>query len=339
MGWQVGVGSAVSRPEAELVAFLREQGLADADELGNWTPLAGGVSSDIWRVETRRGSVCVKRALAQLKVAAEWTASTDRNAYEWAYMELADRAAPGAVPRPIAHDAQRGLFAMAWLGPDRHRLWKAELLAGRIDAEIAAAVGDLLGRIHAATAADPQVPGRFATDANFHALRIEPYLLATAARHRDLSERLQAIARVTEETKRVLVHGDVSPKNILISPDGPVLLDAECAWWGDPAFDLAFCLNHLVIKARVVEDPAAALQLAFDWLAAAYLKHVTWEPSVAVESRAAALLPALALARVDGKSPVEYLDDAQRASLRSAARTALAAGETTLAGARATLSR
>lgn len=311
-------------PEPVLVEFLRDHGLAGADETGNWVPLTGGVSSDIWRVETRVGAFCVKRALAQLKVAAEWTAPVGRNAMEWAYMEVAAAIAPGAVPRPIAHDADRGLFAMSWLAPDRHPLWKAELLAGRVDPGFAGEVGTLVGRIHAATARDSSLPARFATDDSFEALRIEPYLRTTARAHPGLAAIFNDIADTTAATHKVLVHGDVSPKNILCGPEGPVLLDAECAWFGDPAFDLAFCLNHLVIKARVVDGAAEGLVAAFDRFSAAYLAHVDWEPAPALERRATMLLPALALARVDGKSPVEYLDEGQRDALRAAARRALA---------------
>ena len=114
-------------------------------------------------------------------------------------------------------------------------------------------------------------------------------------------------SRTTQANKRALVHGDVSPKNILRGPDGPVFLDAECAWWGDPAFDLAFCLNHLLLKCLWTPSAAAGFLACFDALGAAYLARVAWEPPHALEARAARLLPGLFLARVDGKSPVEYI--------------------------------
>src|SRR5258706_15623986 len=104
-----------------------------------------------------------------------------------------------------------------------------------------------------------------------------------------------------------LVHGDISPKNILIGPAGPVFLEAECAWYGDPAFDLAFCLNHLMLKCLWTPRSASDFLDCFDAMYAAYSAGVTWEPPAILEARAAALLPALFLARVDGKSPVEYL--------------------------------
>jgi aminoglycoside phosphotransferase (APT) family kinase protein len=103
------------------------------------------------------------------------------------------------------------------------------------------------------------------------------------------------------------VHGDVSPKNILIGPAGPVFLDAECAWYGDPAFDLAFCLNHLLLKCLWTPGSAPDFLDCFHAMHATYREGVTWEPAADLEARAAALLPALFLARVDGKSPVDYI--------------------------------
>ncbi len=329
----------MSAPAPELAAFLQRNGLAAPDEEGSWLPLTGGVSSDIWKVETSRGRCCVKRALARLRVAAEWFAPVERNAFEWAYMEVAERIAPGSVPRPIAHDPDGGVLAMAWLAPEDHLSWKAELLDGRVEPATAAAVGDLVGRIHSATAADARIAPRFHTDASFHALRIDAYLLATARAHPDLAPTIHAVADRTAGTKRALVHGDVSPKNILVGPAGPVLLDAEVAWFGDPAFDLAFCLNHIAIKTRVVAGSRDGLAASCDRLAAAYLEHVDWEERAALEARAASLLPILALARVDGKSPLEYLGSDERNALREAARAAVIAGCDTLADARERLTR
>ena len=151
------------------------------------------------------------------------------------------------------------------------------------------------------------MPDGFANDATFHAIRLEPYLLATAQRHPDCASALQALADRTAATRRVLVHGDVSPKNILVGARGPVLLDAECATFGDPAFDVAFCLNHLLLKCLWLPQHAPHYFACFDAFAAAYLAQVDWEPVAQMEARAARLLPGLLLARVDGKSPVEYV--------------------------------
>lgn len=291
----------------ELASFLVRQGLAaDASGLAG-TPLAGGVSSDIWRIDLPGRSVCVKRALPKLRVGADWFAPVSRNRYEWAWLQLVAGIAPDAVPKPLAHDPELGLFAMEFLPARDHPLWKRQLLDGRVDVDTAIRVGELLARIHNATAGRADVARDFDSTENFHALRLEPYLLATAPRHPDLSVRLHELAARTGAGRIALVHGDVSPKNILVGPRGPVLLDAECAWYGDPAFDIAFCANHLLLKAVFLPSHAAALLQSFDALAASYFGSVGFEPREALEGRAAALLPGLTLARIDGKSPVEYL--------------------------------
>ena len=186
-------------------------------------------------------------------------------------------------------------------------------------------MGRTLARIHAyaAARADDLAP-QFDTGATFYDIRLEPYLLATAQRHPDLAGRLQSLVAQTQCNPRTLVHGDVSPKNILVGPHGPVLIDAECAWWGDPAFDLAFCLNHLLLKCLWTPAARDAFLAGYAALAEAYLAGVEWEPREALEQRAAALLPGLLLARVDGKSPVEYLStDADRDTVRRVARELL----------------
>jgi aminoglycoside phosphotransferase (APT) family kinase protein len=303
-------GSAsVSLPEA-VVAFLHAAGLLAPGGRPRAVPLAGGVSSDIWRIDRDDGPICVKRALARLRVAQLWEAPVERNVFERRWMQTACAIVPGIAPRVLAHD-DAGLFAMEYLDPAHYPVWKDELHAGRASAQFAQQLGARLVRVHAATADDPAVAAQFATDANFRAIRLEPYLLATAARHPGLAEQLEALAARTAATRRALVHGDVSPKNILVGPQGPVLLDAECAWYGDPAFDIAFCLNHLLLKCLWTPAAAPAFLACFDALAAAYLSGVRWEPSAVLEARAAALLPGLFLARVDGKSPVEYLTTQQ----------------------------
>ena len=320
------MGSAEQSPPAELAAFLVRQGLASEATAVRATPLAGGVSSDIWRIDLPGRSLCVKRALPQLRVGAEWFAPVSRNRYEWEWLRLAFGIAPDAVPQPVAHDPELGLFAMAFLPPQQYPLWKRQLLDGRVSMDTAGQVGTLLATLQNATAGRADLARLFDSVENFHALRLDPYLLATGARHPDLAPALRALVERTAAGRITLVHGDVSPKNILVGPHGPVLLDAECAWYGDPAFDLAFCLNHLLLKAVWLPQRLDAFMRAFDALAERYLQSVRFEPRAGLEARAAALLPALALARIDGKSPVEYLvgQPARQELVRGVARALIA---------------
>jgi len=296
-------------------------GLITAGERPTVTELAGGVSSAIVRVDTARGPVCVKRALPQLKVAAEWLAPVERNRAEVAWIRLAARVAPGSVPRILAEDEASKSFAMEYLDPAEYPVWKSQLRDGTIDVTTALAVAANLVRVHAATANDAQVAQAFAHDASFHALRLDPYFGAAARVHGDCAPALQRMIATTAGTKLALVHGDVSPKNILVGRSGPMLLDAECAWYGDPAFDLAFVLNHLLLKCVWRPASTAPLLECFDALAARYLAGVDWEPIAAIEARASHLLAAMLLARIDGKSPVEYVTDAtERERVRQFAR-------------------
>jgi aminoglycoside phosphotransferase (APT) family kinase protein len=288
----------------ELKHFLVSSGLSSLEDTARWIPLTGGVSSDIWKVELRDRTLCIKRALPKLKVAADWEAPVSRNAFEWEWLKFAAEQVPAAVPVPIAHDLEAGLFAMEFLPIENHPLWKQQLLDGNVDTSVARALGVVLGTLHAVSANSDVLAKAFATDESFFALRLEPYLLATARRHPKLAARLEELVAITASHHEALVHGDISPKNILVGPNGPVILDAECAWYGDPAFDIAFLLNHMLLKCLVnplLKDQYLACFNSF--LEGYFSKGRAAE----VEQRAAALLPALLLARVDGKSPVEYL--------------------------------
>jgi 5-methylthioribose kinase len=303
--------------------MLTRSGLAGTREAIRARALGGGVSSDIWRVELARGAVCIKRALPRLRVAQLWEAPVARNRYERLWLEAARQAVPGCAPRVLAHDDGAGLFAMECLD---YPLWKDELRAGRADAAFAARVGAALAGIHAATAGREDIARAFATDDIFYAIRLEPYLVATGRKHADLDAELLELVSQTAGNRLALVHGDVSPKNILVGPQGPVFLDAECAWYGDPAFDLAFCLNHLLLKCVWVPRAREGFLECFRALSSSYLERFS---PANLEERSARLLPALLLARVDGKSPVEYLDEAGKAFVRARARAMFGAGSLT----------
>jgi enolase len=314
--------------------FLERAGLVPPGAGPEFQPLAGGVSSDIWLVRAGASEFCVKQALGRLRVEAEWRVDTARNANEVKWLLEVAKLNADLVPAVLAADSSIGAFAMEYLRPDRYELWKSQLARGCVIPETGATVGAALAAIHGTFAKAPAASAEFDTDALFYALRLEPYLVATARVHPDLASVLHALVDQTARTKRTVVHGDISPKNILLplssrsggaaEADGPVFLDAECAWFGDPAFDLAFCLNHLLLKTLWVPAVERELLASYDALCHAYLRGVDWEPAAALEQRAAHLLPGLFLARIDGKSPVEYLtDDGSKDRVRRAARSML----------------
>jgi aminoglycoside phosphotransferase (APT) family kinase protein len=316
--------NASDTPPPEILAALGGMGLLARGADARGERLTGGVSSDIWRIDLPSGPICVKRALAKLRVAADWHAPVERNRYEAGWMRHANAAMPGMAPKLLGIDASSGTLAMEFLPSDDHHLWKSQLRDGNADPAFAAQVATRLAGIHAVTAADPAIAAEFPTDRIFYDIRLEPYLVATGQAHPDLAPRLAELVARTQANRRALVHGDVSPKNILHGPNGPVFLDAECAWWGDPAFDLAFCLNHLLLKCVWTPSATDGFLACFEALADTYRARVAWESPESLEARAARLLPGLFLARVDGKSPVEYITaEADKDRVRRTARALL----------------
>ncbi len=299
---------------------LRDDGVISTPD-AVLTPLAGGVSSDIYRVDDASRVFVVKRALPQLRVEAEWHADVARNASEVAYLNCVRNLAPQNVPEVLAHRPDRGYFTMEFLG-DAWKNWKATLLAGQGTPDQAREAGRVLGAIHRQTWDRPEIREQFETTANFHDLRLEPYLLATGAKHTTaLRSRFEAEAGRIRETRRCLVHGDYSPKNLLFRGGRLMLLDCEVAWYGDPAFDVAFLLNHLAVKALHVAK--TSLNLAGEaWQA--YRNELGSDFAAVVEAPLPNLLPMLMLARVDGKSPLEYLSAAEQSAIRTFAPATIA---------------
>ena len=220
-----------------------------------FSPLTGGVSSDIVRVDLPDGPICFKRALPKLKVQADWQAPVERNRWEVEWMRVAalhcaacraacarrddgDRHVRDGISRPVRHPVWKSQLARR-RHSDRWRLRRKSARASR--------------RIHAHTAHRGDLAEQFATDHIFFPIRLEPYLAATARAHPDCAAApAHASDRHHRRTKNALVHGDVSPKNILVGPSGPVFLDAECAWYGDPG----------VRPGVLPESPAAQMRVA-----------------------------------------------------------------------------
>jgi 5-methylthioribose kinase len=307
---------------AAIADSLVSVGLAEDAARLRFAQLEGGVSSDIWRVDGAASVVCVKRARPRLAVAATWEVPVERNHYEAEFLRVVSEEVPGFAPELLAEDEAQGLIVLPFLDPGTWRMWKTQLLAGEVDLAVAHTAGTHLGRLARATRGRPDLAERFATLSLFVDLRLDPYLMECARRHPDLAAPLTALVDATSGRREALVHGDVSPKNMLVTAGAECLiLDAECAWYGDPAFDLAFLVNHLCLKSVHVRNAAGSLAEAIGRLLVARAEADATDAAPEVERRAARLLPGLMLARLDGKSPVEYLtDDEDRAHIRETAR-------------------
>jgi len=269
-------------------------------------PLTGGVSSDIILVEDAGRCFVVKQALARLKVKDDWFADTTRNRTEQDFLRYASGILPGSVPQVLYTDMDGAWFAMEYLGSDWTN-WKEALLAGQVNPAWAGFAGETLGRLHRSSWGDPEMGKRFDTLKNFTELRIDPYFLTTARRLPEAREFLLNEANKLSRARLALVHGDFSPKNLMFRGDRIQILDAEVAWFGDPAFDCAFLLTHLHLKALLLPDLADRILGLGSIFWCAYRMALGSRADAELEQRTVRLLIGILLARIHGKSPVEYL--------------------------------
>ncbi|MGH7192539.1 MAG: phosphotransferase family protein, partial [Candidatus Saccharimonadales bacterium] len=324
--------------------YLREQRWVSARERVRVRQLAGGVSNEVLyvaRLDRLGADFVLKQARPQLRTPEPWFSSVERIWREIDVLHACQRvllAEPirpitpphtllAATPRVLHEDRENYAFAMTAAPPD-HRVWKADLLGGRVEPIIADACGRLLGRLHAGTWHDAQVADQLDDRRLFDELRLDPYYRQVARvcpEHRADFERL--IDTVLGE-RHCLVHADFSPKNLLVYNGGLLLVDFETGHYGDPAFDLGFFLSHLVLKAAY-HAPGHQAYLALTtrfWKSyQAELEQVIadgqWH---ALRRRAIMNFAGCAWARLDGKSQIDYLpDEGRRSSIRDVCRNLL----------------
>jgi 5-methylthioribose kinase len=311
--------------------YLRETGRVPAGAAVAVRALGWGVSNVVLRVEVEGTPPFVlKQARQRLRTQALWVSRLERIWTEHAALQcLAPLLPRGAVPEILFADRENFLFAMT-CAPDDSAVWKEQLLAGRREPRIARAAAALLGTIHTATMDHPALQsGPLADTVVFDQLRIDPFYRTIARVHPDLAVPLAPLLAATEGFARpCFVHADFSPKNILVHAGGLTLVDFETAHAGDPAYDLGFVLSHLLLKAAHATSTAApvpdgALITAF--LDAYGARTAPLPDRAALDRRAALHAAACALARIDGKSPVDYLDAPRQEAVRRFARAALLA--------------
>ena len=303
--------------------LMVELGLIEPQDAITATALTGGVASDIAHVQAADHDYCVKFALPKLRVKADWYAPVERNLAEYLWLETYASIDPeGAIPL-FGHSPLLNGFVMGYLSGANTYLFKSALFEGKGSKQDAHNIGRNLGRIHQISTKRQFDPSPFDNRDDFYALRIEPYLIHTAKSHDAVAVKLTEMADYLYRSKQVLVHGDVSPKNILIHDGRPYLLDAECATMGDASFDVSFCLNHFILKALHVPSHREDYFGLCDRFWKAYKAEIDFEDHAHLEQRISHLIPMLLLARVDGKSPVEYLTKQTASEIRRIALSAI----------------
>jgi 5-methylthioribose kinase len=269
--------------------------------------LAGGVSNIVLLVETDSARFVLKQSLPQLRVEQHWLSDRSRIWREAAALEaVAPHLPAGAVPAVLFRDDDSYLFAMT-AAPVASEPWKSVLLRGECHPAVAARIGSITAALFRSGWQSREMKAAFGDLTVFVQLRLDPYYRTVATRHPDLAAFFTTLVDTYESHSCTLVHGDWSPKNFLVGAGGVMAIDFEAIHFGDPAFDAAFLLNHLLLKSFYLRSRAAAF---------AGLAEIFWSslsagmpPVPDFEPRTIEHLGALLLSRVDGKSPAEYIRD------------------------------
>jgi len=294
--------------ENDVLEYLKEKKLIEADNSAQIKRFGGGVSCKVIQIKSKNSSFVIKQALSKLRVKDNWYSDRSRIITERRCLATYYKIVPEYVPKVLYHDDSNYLFVMESASSESMP-WKSLLLNGKIDYQVGEKVAYALARVHEVSSRDYLIKKQFEDDSFFIELRIEPYLETTKERHPALSQHIQDAIDYLLSHKTVLVHGDYSPKNILVSDNGIFILDFEVAHWGNPVFDLAFLTNHLLLKSVKNKRWIVSYQKMMLFLINTYFKYRPLVNREEMEAKTVHLLALLFLARVDGKSPAEYITE------------------------------
>ncbi len=299
-------------------AYALARGLVGATEKPRIEPLSGGVACSVVRLRTKRGPIVIKQAQERFRVKETWLVDPRRNLLEARFQEIArETLGEEHVPDVLDIDADNHAFTMA-SAPLWAKNWKTMMLAGDVRPPLGKQCAQLLAKLQSISPSDPRLPAEIHDTKFFYQQRIEPYFEFTARQHPDVAPALTALGKVLV-TKRSLVHGDYTPKNFLVNDDNLILLDFEVVHIGMREFDIASIVNHLTLKMFHMPAHRQELQLTVEQ----FLNELIFSVSPPPGGWWLNCLGALMLARVDGKSPVDYLTEDEKDRVRTAARQLL----------------
>ena len=305
--------------EGSVLPYLRKRGLLTGD--ATVEILTGGVSCIVLAIDNPDISIVVKQALPELKTKAKWVADQRRAIVEANAMRVYHQITPESVPELIDCDPEEFTLTMSRL-PHTCTNWKIDMLEGRIHPEMGTELGLILAKWHNTAAQSAEIKAGFMEDSLFEQLRVAPFYRAVAAVNANLLTTINTLIAEITQIKITLVHGDFSPKNIMATKENrPIVLDFEVAHTGNPVFDLAFLLAHLLCKTIRTEDVDEKELLIRT--ATQFLEKYQETSRIPVADSLAQHVALIALARVEGVSPVNYLDEPAQQLLVAITKAAL----------------
>ena len=308
----------------ELLNYLRDGGSIEKNTEVRISLLSGGVSNRTVLLEFDDGSSWVmKQALDKLRVEGDWFCSPERIFYEAEAMRWLDQYVHGNTPKLIFEDQSQYILAMEAVQPPFENL-KTLLISSPPRSIYFKSAGKLLGQIHLqGSKQETHIPELFNDNQFFQTLRIEPYYLETIKKVGESKSFFETLIADTNNDRYTFVHGDYSPKNLLVKDDKLILLDHEVVHYGDGTFDLGFFIAHLLSKSNHLPEYNAEFISGVLVFFEAYLDQ-TKMMNKSREQRAVSHTIGCFLARVCGLSQLEYLSEEQRHRQKSIALRLLA---------------
>jgi 5-methylthioribose kinase len=291
-----------------LKEYLSERNIIDSNYPVLIQSLPGGVSNSVLKISCDRGQFVLKQALPKLKVAGEWVSDVARSNVEKQALEFLYRIIPGTTPGLLYEDESNYLFIME-CAPESSVTWKSLLLKQNCNPSLAKKIGNILGRLHQNTHNLQEARELFGNKKYFHQLRIEPFFEFLKCKYPDLKKNIDQHIAICLERESSIVIGDYSPKNILVCDEQVVVIDFEVIHYGDTSFDLGFLTTHLLLKSlhawKLRHSYYDILQATVD----GYFSCIQFAKRADLELQCIQQLAWILLARVDGKSPIEYISE------------------------------
>jgi hypothetical protein len=292
--------------QGQLEAYLLDRAIINTTDGYRIQYCSGGVSGIVVFVMAGDKSLIVKQALGQLKVKEDWFCDPNRMDIEQKSNAVYHRLVPDCTPGVLAYDAENYIYIRE-AAPESSVMWKIDLLSGLLDFSVAEKVIRSLAVVHNSCAGDREIADEFGDKTVFYELRVSPYIEFVVQKHPRLKEFAAPIVSELMGPGITLVHGDFSPKNVMVDNRKVYILDFEVAHYGHPSFDLAFFANHFVLKSIKNKPWGPSYLNMLDFMLKIYFARISCTDPEALEKSFVKLLSLMMLARIDGKSPVEYI--------------------------------
>jgi len=277
------------------------------EKIVQYKKLAGGVSSEVYHVRTNKNNYCIKRSLKRLLVKKKWIANTNRIKFEYLWLKHCQNILKRNIPNTYEFNDKKKYIVMEYLKTSQYKTLKQLFFKRIININTIKLISKHLYKIHSNSSNYKTKKIFEGNYKNFYDLRLDPYFNEVGRVYPKYKEYIKKINENYIKNSSTLVHGDFSPKNILVDKNKIIYLDAECCNFGDPVFDLVFFTNHLLIKSIFLRDKSQEFIKLYLSFYKEYLSNLSTKNFNSYIDRIIKMTPIMLLSRIDGKSPVEYI--------------------------------